>query len=111
MTLDIEAEIRTRIAAMEAEPHASSDPDRVRREILVVEDHVHTTAAEAGSQLRSLTQIELMGLPSPSSEVVRGIIVSLPPIQYCWLGGSSTRRRNKRLSSTLKEGLAALSSA
>jgi len=74
MTLNIEADIAARIAAMEDEPQASADPTQVRREILVIEDALHTTAAEAGTRLRSLSQIELTGIPSPSSHVTRGII-------------------------------------
>lgn len=74
MTLDIEADIAARIAVMEAEPQASVSPDQVRREILVIEDQLHTTAAESGTNLRSLSQIEVTGIASPSSNVTRGII-------------------------------------
>ena len=74
MALDIEAEIHARIAAIEAEPQASTPADQVRREILFIQDAVHTTGVETREGLRPLAQIELLGIATPSSTVQRGII-------------------------------------
>ena len=82
MTFDIEAEIGARIAAMEAEPHASADPGDVRREILFINDTVHTTSATSlhtgpgpvGEETTPTAQIEVYGIASPSSTARRGII-------------------------------------
>ncbi|WP_375690965.1 hypothetical protein [Pseudooceanicola sp. LIPI14-2-Ac024] len=78
MVLDIDAEIHARIAAMEAEPQASTDPAAVRREILFVQDTVHTTGTDTGIDLggvpRAVAQIEVNGIASPASTVTRGII-------------------------------------
>ncbi|MBT9382418.1 hypothetical protein KM176_00965 [Pseudooceanicola sp. CBS1P-1] len=74
MVLNIEEEIDARIAAMEAEPQASSGSHIVRREILFITEAVHTTGAEALSPVRGLAQIEVCGTATPSSEVRRGII-------------------------------------
>ncbi|QOL80368.1 hypothetical protein [Pseudooceanicola spongiae] len=74
MTLNIEEEIDQRIAAMEAEPQASSGVEHVRREILFINDVIHTTGVEARGGIRSLAQIEVYGHATPSSTVRRGII-------------------------------------
>ena len=79
MTLDIEAEIHARIAAMEAEPHASTDAGAVRREILYINDAIHTTGAESADGVRPVAQIEVLGHPTPSSSVTRGILRFRPP--------------------------------
>ena len=74
MVLDIDAEIHARIAAMEAEPQASTDPAAVRREILFINDTVHTTGVESRDPPLPLAQIEVTGVASPHSTVTRGII-------------------------------------
>lgn len=79
MTLNIEEEINQRIAAMEAEPQASSGVEHVQREILFINDVIHTTGAEARRSVRSLPQIEVYGHATPSSNVRRGIIRFRPP--------------------------------
>ncbi|KAA2316779.1 hypothetical protein DL237_01785 [Pseudooceanicola sediminis] len=79
MALNIEEEIDQRITAMEAEPQASSGVDQVRREILFINDVIHTTGAESRGSVRSLAQIEVYGLATPSSTVCRGIIRFRPP--------------------------------
>ena len=75
MTLDIEAEIHDRIAAIETEPQASANPDDVKREILYIQDTIHTTAVEErDGVLRTVAQIECIGIPTPNSSVQRGIV-------------------------------------
>lgn len=74
MAFDIEAEIAARIAALEAEPQASTPLSEVRREILFIRDAIHTTAAERSESMRGLAQIEVDGTASPNSKVDRGII-------------------------------------
>ena len=74
MTLDIEAEIHARIAAIETEPQASANPEQVRREILFINDTIHTTGTESGPGVRPFCQIEVNGIASPASTVERGII-------------------------------------
>ncbi|QPM89407.1 hypothetical protein [Pseudooceanicola algae] len=74
MAFDIEEEFAARIAAIEAEPQASTPLDQVRREILFIRDVVHTTGAERNDQMRGLVQIEVDGTASPNSTVERGII-------------------------------------
>lgn len=75
MALDIEAEIHARIAAIETEPQASANPDDVRREILFIQDTIHTTAVEErDGVLRTVAQIECYGIATPNSNVHRGII-------------------------------------
>ncbi|PJE29916.1 hypothetical protein SAMN06297129_2664 [Pseudooceanicola antarcticus] len=74
MVLNIEEEIDARIAAMEAEPYASTPPGDVRREILLVNEIIHTTGMETAPRMRGLSQIELLGIATPNSQVTRGII-------------------------------------
>lgn len=74
MALNIEEEIDARLHAIEAEPYASAAVTDIRREILLVQDMIHTTGAEAAPALRGLSQIEVTGIASPSSRVTRGIL-------------------------------------
>lgn len=74
MVLNIEEEIEARLNAIEAEPYASAPVSEIRREIMLVQDMIHTTGTEAAPALRGLSQIELTGIPTPSSSVTRGIL-------------------------------------
>ncbi|MGH1424592.1 MAG: hypothetical protein ACRBBU_07665 [Pseudooceanicola sp.] len=74
MVLDIEADIHARIAAIEAEPQASAPTDAVRREILFINDAIHTTGAATRDGVRAISQIEVTGIPTPASSVARGIL-------------------------------------